>query len=169
MSLEDLGNIGEFVAAVAVIVSLIYLAAQISQNTRALKANGYQGVLDSFRDLNRLINEKPDLAEIFLRGINSYEELRGVDRFRFFVHMAENVLHFQKALHLHETRMLDDVTFEAFRKFTLGLLQTSGGKAIWEECHHLFTPTVADHLNKALSETGDDHRQLTGLSPYQHP
>ena len=29
MSLEDLGNIGEFVAAVAVVVSLIYLAVQI--------------------------------------------------------------------------------------------------------------------------------------------
>jgi hypothetical protein len=33
MSLEDLGNIGEFVAAAAVIVSLIYLAMQIRQNT----------------------------------------------------------------------------------------------------------------------------------------
>ena len=34
MSLEDLGNIGEFVAAVALVVSLIYLAVQIRHNTR---------------------------------------------------------------------------------------------------------------------------------------
>ena len=31
MSLEDLGNIGEFVAAVAVVISLVYLAIQIRQ------------------------------------------------------------------------------------------------------------------------------------------
>jgi hypothetical protein len=38
MSLEDLGNIGEFVAAVGVIISLIYLAIQIRQNAEALRS-----------------------------------------------------------------------------------------------------------------------------------
>jgi hypothetical protein len=42
MSLEDLGNIGEFVAAVAVIVSLIYLAVRIRQNTRVLCSATHQ-------------------------------------------------------------------------------------------------------------------------------
>ena len=36
MSLEDLGNIGEFVGAIAVVFSLIYLAFNIRQNTRQL-------------------------------------------------------------------------------------------------------------------------------------
>jgi len=44
MSLEDLGNIGEFVAAVSVVVSLIYLAVQIRQNTRSVRASTYQVV-----------------------------------------------------------------------------------------------------------------------------
>jgi hypothetical protein len=42
MSLEDLGNIGEFVAAVGVIASLIYLAVQIRQNTDSLRAATFQ-------------------------------------------------------------------------------------------------------------------------------
>jgi hypothetical protein len=42
MSLEDLGNIGEFVAAVAVVVSLVYVAVQIRQNTRSVRASSYQ-------------------------------------------------------------------------------------------------------------------------------
>ena len=50
MSLEDLGNIGEFVAAVAVVVSLIYLAVQIRDNTRSLQAASLQSVLDGQRD-----------------------------------------------------------------------------------------------------------------------
>jgi hypothetical protein len=45
MSLEDLGNIGEFVAAAAVIVSLIYLAVQIRQNTKSLRASTFQGAI----------------------------------------------------------------------------------------------------------------------------
>ncbi len=35
MSLEDLGNLGEFLGSIGVIVSLIYLALQIRQNTRS--------------------------------------------------------------------------------------------------------------------------------------
>ncbi len=39
MTLQDLGNIGEFVGALGVVASLIYLALQIRQNTRQLRNN----------------------------------------------------------------------------------------------------------------------------------
>ena len=39
MSLEDLGNIGEFVAAVAVVVSLIYLAGVCGRCVVGRRAN----------------------------------------------------------------------------------------------------------------------------------
>ena len=42
MTLEDLGNIGEFVGAVAVVVSLLYLAVQIRQNSRLLRSAASQ-------------------------------------------------------------------------------------------------------------------------------
>ena len=41
MSLQELGGLGEFIGAIAVVISLIYLAAQIRQNTRALNSSSY--------------------------------------------------------------------------------------------------------------------------------
>ena len=38
MTLQDLGGLGEFIGAVAVVVSLIYLAVQVRQNTGALNS-----------------------------------------------------------------------------------------------------------------------------------
>ena len=38
MTLQDLGGLGEFIVAVAVVVSLIFLVIQVHQNTRALNA-----------------------------------------------------------------------------------------------------------------------------------
>jgi hypothetical protein len=35
LTLQDLGNLGEFVGAVAVVVSLVYLAVQIRQSAAA--------------------------------------------------------------------------------------------------------------------------------------
>lgn len=37
MSLQDLGNLGEFIGAFAVVISLIYLAIQIRQNTKQMR------------------------------------------------------------------------------------------------------------------------------------
>ena len=38
MSIQDLGSIGELIAALATLAALIYLAVQVRQNTRAIKS-----------------------------------------------------------------------------------------------------------------------------------
>ena len=50
MSLEDLGNLGEFVGAIGVVVSLVYLAYQIRQNTAAVRASTHQAMIDYDRE-----------------------------------------------------------------------------------------------------------------------
>lgn len=50
MTLSDLGNLGEFVSAFAVVVSLLYLAAQIRQNTRQVRASTFQGVARGWQE-----------------------------------------------------------------------------------------------------------------------
>ena len=45
MSIQDLGAIGELLAAVATLATLIYLALQIKQNTRSVQ----NSVADSLR------------------------------------------------------------------------------------------------------------------------
>ena len=50
MSLSDVGNMAEAVAAVAVVVSLVYLAIQIQQNTKAVRASSYQEVANGVTD-----------------------------------------------------------------------------------------------------------------------
>ena len=41
MNLNDLANIGQVIGAVAVVVSLIYVAYQIRQNTNAVRRFGF--------------------------------------------------------------------------------------------------------------------------------
>ena len=51
MTLQDLGSIGEFVAAIATLATLVYLALQIRQNTREAQAASRNSVSQSFIDL----------------------------------------------------------------------------------------------------------------------
>ena len=52
MSIMELGALGEFVGSIAVVITLIYLALQLKQNTSSVRANAYQGWVAANLDLN---------------------------------------------------------------------------------------------------------------------
>ena len=52
--LEALGNLGDFIGGIAVVVTLLYLALQVRHNTRAMQTASRQAIVSGFRDYNRL-------------------------------------------------------------------------------------------------------------------
>ena len=90
MSLNDLGNIGEFVGAIGVVASLIYLAVQIRQNTahmahntEAFEMSSLESSLESASRIREIFILNPDIAELYLEGLKRYSELDASQRFRF--------------------------------------------------------------------------------------
>jgi hypothetical protein len=65
MTLQDLGSLGEFVGAVAVVASFFYLAVQIRQNTRALHTSAYAQTAEQAWLVNLAIAQDKDLARIW--------------------------------------------------------------------------------------------------------
>ena len=66
MTLQDLGGLGEFVGAIAVVISLIYLAAQIRQNTRALNSSSYAEAVEQAWLVQLAIAQDGELARIMV-------------------------------------------------------------------------------------------------------
>jgi hypothetical protein len=90
MDLNDLGNIGEFVGAVGVVASLIYLAIQIRQNTAQMVQNNetlhmsaLESNLESANRIREIFILNPDIAKLYIEGLNRYSELDPSQRFRF--------------------------------------------------------------------------------------
>ena len=83
MTLEDLGNTGEFVAAIAVVASLIYLAMQIRQNTSVVLANTQQTLMDAVSALQASVSEHPDLPSLLIRANEDPDSLSPEDSLRF--------------------------------------------------------------------------------------
>ena len=64
MTLQELGGLGEFIGAIAVVISLIYLAAQIRQNTRALNSSAYAQSSEQAWLTQLAVIQNGDLARI---------------------------------------------------------------------------------------------------------
>jgi len=78
-----LGNYGEFVGAIAVVITLGYLAVQIRQNSESLSANAYQEMTKAANEWGNLFIDRPAVATLFRRGIDDYFSLDPDERIQF--------------------------------------------------------------------------------------
>src|SRR5262245_13744765 len=72
---EAISAIGQIVGALAVVISLIYLAREIRTNARSAR-------VASLHDVNRWLGElvtHPHVRELYYRGIHDFESLKGAD------------------------------------------------------------------------------------------
>ena len=84
-----LGNFGEFIGAIAVVVTLAYLATQIRQNTIAQQNSSSLETTRSFTDWFSVVMTDPELVRIFSAGFEEDPEtLADEDRARFLWMLA---------------------------------------------------------------------------------
>jgi hypothetical protein len=69
MHLNDLANIGQIVGAIAVVISLIYVALQIRQNTNAIRAATAQSVHEHFANWYNSFARDASLSQIAINGL----------------------------------------------------------------------------------------------------
>ena len=75
MTLQDLGNIGEFVGAIGVVTSFVYLAIQIRQNTRAIRLSSMQSANLSIGTSLSKISQNSENAEVFRQRLRDFDGL----------------------------------------------------------------------------------------------
>ena len=68
MTLQDLGSIGELISAIAVIVSLAYLAIQIRQNTRVARATTLQQWVSMAATVNNAVAQSGEFSRVYRTG-----------------------------------------------------------------------------------------------------
>ena len=89
MTIQEWGALGEVVGGVAVLVSLVYLAYQIRQNThqielgvKATKLASFDRTVESSNRIRQMLVADSEVSRLFTRAIRSYRDLDGEDRFR---------------------------------------------------------------------------------------
>jgi hypothetical protein len=149
MTLQDLANLGEAIGAIAVIASLIYLAFEIRQNTRAMRRAATQDIHRSLNDQTRCLVESPDLAALYFRASHRPEELTGEERFRFKFLLAYVLSNFELAIEYYREGLLSDDMVEGYVEGLRPLFENPLVVEWWEaEGQGTFSPELRDLLSK---------------------
>jgi len=156
VTLEDLGNIGEFVAAILVFVSLLYLAIQIRQNTKSVRTSTYQAVLESSHRVNELFAD-PRIERIYRVGRKDLRQLKENELAQFKA-LVSNIIGFHEALFLQRQQgaIDDDFFVNRFSSFHY-IISQPGVRAIWEERgRNYFARSFVKRVDELLAAPPED-------------
>ena len=150
VTIQDLGSIGELVAAIATVATLAYLAVQIRQNNRALRATAYKDLLQSIVATREFISSTPGLADAWHSGLRDFESLSEADQYRFATALGRAIANLQIAIQFHELGILEREMLEPRQRAVLGLLSSPGGSAWWRTAQGAYDAPLRDRINAAL-------------------
>ena len=127
MNWDAIGAIGEIIGAMAVFLTLIYLALQIRQNTKAVQAAAVDASVGKLNDVRVSMYENAELSRIYLQGLTDPTKLDDESqvRFRLLIH---NILLAISNVH-SQTRFagLSESTWESQIPIVTRIITTPGG------------------------------------------
>jgi len=160
VTIQDLGSLGELIAALATIATLVYLAAQVRQNTRALRSSTFQGVSEQMaQNVGPLIADA-GIAPLLIKGQPGLDHLTPEERLRFqsFFQMT-----FRRMEAVHVLATLGSLEPGHVRGFELSILSTlhaPGPREWWKSAKATFNRSFADHVDAWLA---------ANAAPESHP
>ena len=141
--LEALGSIGDFVGGIGVLVTLIYLAVQIKQNTRSVRAAAAQQVLSGAAGFLEHITSDPILTDLFFRGAREPESLAPSDRARLGLVMLALFRRFEAVFQQGERGILAGEDWAGLRMSMLVTAQLPYTRQWWPNVASLFSPSFS--------------------------
>jgi hypothetical protein len=128
MNVDFLAQLAQIVAAVGVIVSLVYVGVQIRQATRATKLASVQAVEAAIGRTEELIIQDGSFAEILKHGLTaSADELIDTDRIRLNVFYRHSLRAYQSAHYQYRHGALDDSVWGPQAKALAAIFQADRG------------------------------------------
>ncbi len=152
-TLEALGNVGDFMGGIAVIVTLAYLAVQIRRSTRAARAATLQQWVAMAATVNSTLSTSPDFARLYREGCKNYEALQPHERSQFMAFMFQNFNLFESLFLQAQHGEVDDAFFEAKMRTMFGGFAHLGVRQWWNKYAALnFDPRFRQFVERRLSE-----------------
>ncbi|MEX0645271.1 MAG: hypothetical protein WD076_08170 [Parvularculaceae bacterium] len=133
MTLTDAALIAQIAGVLLVIPSILYLAFQIHQNTKQLKAAARYQFVEATGQINAVMAGDKSAASVFRRGISDYASLDEDERWQFLIIIGQHLQIHSVMFELYEDGLLPETQWHNVRKDILSIVRSDGGKRIWEE------------------------------------
>ena len=158
VSIEQLGNIGDAIGGIAVLLSLWYLAREVRANTNSMKATAAKDVTRDWADFNQDMSQHPDRVSINDAFDPSFDAANWTrdEAVAFKYHVRGVLQRFQAEYALAEAGILDAEVWEQHRIYCRAMINIPVFAEWWktEREQPMFPAAFIEEIESApMSET----------------
>jgi len=155
MTLEHYYYMAELVSAIALVISLVYVGAQVKQSTEATKAQTAQSYVDTMNGYVGLINSSGNLANVLDRGVNGLDGLQGGEVIQFCAFHDQCFITFEAFYFEWKHGFLEMQFWDTYRNVIVSLLMQPGQQEYWQMRRHWFDDEFQKYVeNLVATERG---------------
>ena len=132
MNWDAIGAVGETVGAVAVLLTLVYLAMQIRQNTKSVQAAAVDSANTQVSRIREVIFTNADVASVYRRGSEDPSNLSEDDTIRYRLLIHNILLSISNSLTQASVSGLADSATPVDLRILTRVVSSSGGRWFWD-------------------------------------
>jgi hypothetical protein len=154
MNWDALGAVGEIIGAAGVIVSLLYLAVQVRNNSRQLRHSAAQAVLDKLNGLIGQLAFTKGAGDIWTRGLSGLEALKDDEELvRFSSMLLQAFWAYEEVLQYHRDGVIEDWAWTHAKAPVEHFMRTPGFQDWWKLRKDWFGEDFQAFVNDRMPET----------------
>ena len=153
LNIQDLGSLGELIAAIATVMTLVYLAVQVRQNTRALKASTFQSISSELVQNVQPVFSTPDMAAIYAKSTSSPDSLSAEERIKMQAMYMASFRRLESTFVQCELGSIDRSFIEGPERSLIAIINTQLGREWWDSARSLFYEPFVAHVELQLAES----------------
>jgi len=162
LTIQDLGSIGELVAAVATVATLAYLGLQIRQNTRAIEGSALRESQTLLSEAHLPMLNNPQLGAVFEKALNDPDSLSDTEADAFDLALYNVIATFQTLYFQRQQSLLDTEVFDHQTQSLIWYFRRPGGDRWWRATAPEFAPTFRRFIEDQIALAGGEKRDWRG-------
>jgi hypothetical protein len=167
MSLEQLGLIANIIGAIAIVITLVYLAIQIKDNARSSRSAAVTDATTAMQAFYQELGSNPATSKLFLEAVTNPDALSQQDQFQYVMLMHSCFLGFQRSFFLAREGTLDVALRDSIGTAIRAVNRTPGMHLYWRQRKAYFQPEFVEWIEGLLA--GDPLNDMDAYRNHENP
>ena len=150
MTIQEWGALGEMIGGIAIVFSLIYVGAQIRQNTKATKSATANATIATTTAWYTALGNNKQSSTLMWNCFADPNPLGPEEWFQFVVNLHGLFLSFENSYYLVTEGTLEKQIQESMTEVIIGVKDQPGFQLFWEQRKPIFFKEFRDYVESVL-------------------
>lgn len=160
LTLEQAYYIAQMVAAVILVLSVVYLALQVHQNTHAMRLSNTQAGSANWLAVMGMLTNNEEVTDIYRRGIVAHDTLNETEQIRFRMMSMQLLRVFCENFEQQHEGAMRKARWDASQRAHLDVMQTPGMQTVWSSRKHWFPDDFQVYMDNVIERTAAEAKPL---------